>query len=133
MFIRLATADDYCYISHALASKAIDYNKPSQAKADIAAGRLYVLVEDGKVIAQCALVEERDFNYTAMKRMLVYRKENCGKGAMHMFIEFFSQLGCTLGATPWTENERTKHILRKHGFVYQYTFAEKYEFFLKTP
>ena len=62
MFIRLATKDDYCYISHALASKAIDYNKPSQAKADIAAGRLYVLVEDGKVIAQCALVEERDFN-----------------------------------------------------------------------
>lgn len=134
MFIRLATKDDYCYISHALASKGIDYNKPSHAKTDIAAGRLYVLVnEEGKVIAQCALVEERDFNYIAMKRMLVYRKENCGKGAMHMFIEFFSQFGCPLGATPWMENERTKHILRKHGFEYQYTFSEKYEFFLKTP
>lgn len=133
MTIRLATKNDYSYISHALASKAIEYNKPSQAKADIAAGRLYVLVDGDKIIAQCALVEETDFNYTAMKRMLVYRKSNHGKGAMHQFIEFFSQFGCPLGATPWTENERTKYILMAHGFQYQYTFAEKYEFFLKTP
>jgi len=133
MFIRLATHEDYCYIAHALARKAIDYNRPSQAKADIAAGRLYVLIDEGQIIAQCALVEETAYGYTALKRMLVYRKQNCGKGTMGRFIEFFLQFSCPLGATPWADNEQVKYILRKYGFEYQYTFAEKYEFFLKNP
>ena len=133
MFIRLATIDDYTYISHALTRKAIDYIKPSHAKMDIAEARLYVVEDEGKVIAQCALVEETDYGYIAMKRMVIYRKENNGRGISSMFIKFFSQFDCAIGATPWTENERMKHILRKHGFEYQYTFAENYEFFLKTP
>ena len=47
MYIRLATIEDYNYIAHALAPKRIDYIKPSQAKEDISAARLYVIV-DGK-------------------------------------------------------------------------------------
>jgi hypothetical protein len=133
MFIRLATEKDYSYIAHALASKGINYIKPSHAKTDIAAGRLYVVEDEGRILAQCALVEEKEHGYTAMKRMIIYRKENNGRGISSMFIQFFSMFNCPIGATPWTENERMKHILRKHGFVYQYTFAENYMFFLKTP
>lgn len=131
MYIRLATIEDYNYIAHALAPKRIDYIKPSQAKEDISAARLYVIVDGQKPIAQCALVDETEYNYTAMKRMVIYRKANRGRGVADMFIEFFSRLNQPIGATPWTENERMKHILRKHGFEYQYTFSEKYEFFLK--
>lgn len=133
MYIRLATEADYNYISHALARKAIDYIRPSQAKEDIANSRLYVIIENEKPIAQCALVAETAYNYTAMKRMVIYRKENCGRGLADILIEHFSSMNLAIGATPWTENERIKHILRKHGFEYQYTFSEKYEFFLKNP
>ena len=133
MYIRLATEADYNYISHALARKAIDYIRPSQAKEDIANSQLYVIIENEKPIAQCALVAETAYNYTAMKRMVIYRKENCGRGLADMLIEHFSSMNLAIGATPWTENERIKHILRKHGFEYQYTFSEKYEFFLKNP
>ena len=93
----------------------------------------YVIIENEKPIAQCALVAETAYNYTAMKRMVIYRKENRGRGLADMLIEHFSSMNLTIGATPWTENERIKHILRKHGFEYQYTFSEKYEFFLKNP
>lgn len=132
MIIRLATEKDCSYIVHALARKGIDYIKPSHAKTDIAAGRLYVIEDEGKILAQCALVEEVEHGYTAMKRMVIYRKENGGKGISSMFIQFFSTLNRPIGATPWAENKRMKHILRKHGFVYQYTFEKNYEFFLKT-
>lgn len=133
MYIRLATTADISYITHALAKKAIDYIKPSTVREDIIANRLYVVIENEKPIAQCALVAEVDYNYTAMKRMVIYRKENCGRGLADMLIEHFSSMDLAIGATPWTENERIKHILRKHGFKYQYTFSEKYEFFLKNP
>lgn len=133
MTIRLATINDISYITHALAPKRIDYNKPSQARADISANRLYLLEHEGKVVAQCALVEETAYNYTAMKRMVVYNKASKVKGVADAFIKYFSTLGVAIGATPWTENEKIKHILKKNGFEYQYTFLEKYEFFLKTP
>ena len=133
MYIRLATEADYNYISHALARKAIDYIRPTQAREDIANNRLYIIVDGEKPIAQCALVEEPLYNYIAMKRMVIYRKDNCGRGAADMFINLFSQMDCAIGATPWAENEKIKHILRKNGFEYQYTFLEKYEFFLKNP
>ena len=133
MFIRLATETDIPYITHALAPKRIDYIKPSQARADIKAQRLYVIDLNGKPIAQCSLVEEAEFGYVALKRMTIYNQATKVKGIADMFITHFSSLNLPIGATPWTENERMKHILLKNGFKYQYTFAEKYEFFLKTP
>ena len=133
MYITLATSEHINYITHALAPKRIDYIKPSQVKEDIKQGRLYIIIHEGKPIAQCALVEETNHNYTAMKRMVIYRKDNKAHGIADMFIKYFSQLDCAIGATPWTENEKIKYILRKNGFEYQYTFLEKYEFFLKNP
>lgn len=129
--IRLATMADYPYISHALARKAIPYMKPSHAKGDIINGRMYVKVINGKVVAQCSLVEEPNYHYTALKRMLIYRKENCGKHIADEFIQFFSTFNIPLGATPWSENVKVKHILEKAGFRYQYTFLTNYEFYFK--
>lgn len=133
MYITLATTEHISYITHALAPKQIDYIKPSQVKEDILQGRLYVIIHEGKPIGQCALVEEKTHNYLAMKRMVVYRKDCQVRGIANMFIEYFAQLDCPIGATPWSENEKMKYILRKNGFEYQYTFLEKYEFFLKKP
>lgn len=133
MHIRLATENDIPYITHALAPKRIDYIKPSQAREDIKAQRLYVIELEGKPIAQCSLVEETEFGYTAMKRMTVYNKSLKVKGIADLFISYFAKFNKPIGATPWTENTRMKYILTKNGFKYQYTFAEKYEFFLKTP
>ena len=131
MFIRLATAADIPYITHALAPKQIDYIKPSQARADIEGGRLYVLEHEGQLIAQCALVREERYDYTAMKRMVAYNRSCKVRGVADRFIAYFVAMGHTLGATPWSENEKVKHILIKNGFVYQYTFMDKYEFFLR--
>ena len=129
--IRLATMIDYSYISHALAAKALPYITPTQTKEDILNSRLYVKVIDGKVVAQCALVPEPNYNYTAMKRMIIYRKENHGKHIANEFIDFFCEFTPIIGATPWAENGRIKHILEKAGFRYQYTFLTNYEFYLK--
>lgn len=133
MYIRLATEKDIPYITHALAPKKIDYIKPSQVREDIKANRLYVIDLNGKPIAQCALVEETNHHYTAMKRMVIYNKTTKVKGVADSFIAYFSQLNRPIGATPWAENTKIKYILTKNGFKYQYTFLEKYEFFLKTP
>jgi N-acetylglutamate synthase-like GNAT family acetyltransferase len=131
MFIRLATTADISYITHALAPKQIDYIKPNQARADVESGRLYVLEHEGQLIAQCALVREERYNYIAIKRMVAYKRSCKVRGVADKFITHFINMGHTLGATPWTENERMKHILTKNGFVYQYTFMDKYEFFLR--
>lgn len=131
MLIRLATKSDLSYIMHALAPKKIEYIKPSQAKQDIEQNRLYVLEHNNKIIAQCALVSEAQFNYVAIKRMTIYNNSLKFKGVANIFIEYFNTLNLSLGATPWTDNEKMKHILIKNGFQYQYTFLEKYEFFLK--
>ena len=131
MTVRLATAADIPYITHALASKQIDYIKPSQARADIVSGRLYVLEHEGQLLAQCALVPEEQYNYTALKRMVAYKRSCKVKGIADKFINHFVTMGHTLGATPWSENNKMKHILTKHGFEYQYTFMNNYEFFLR--
>lgn len=130
--IRLATIDDYNYISHALARKAVPYMSPTHAKADISRGQMYVKILNNKIVAQCSLVPEPLYNYTALKRMIIYRKENCGKHIADEFIQYFLALGLPLGATPWAENTKVKHILEKAGFTYQYTFLDNYEFYLFT-
>ena len=133
MYITLATEEHRSYIIHALASKAIDYINPSTVGEDITKSRLYVIIENGKPIAQCALVPEEEYGYLAIKRMVIYRKENCGRGLADLLIEHFCALNQPIGATPWKENARVKHILQKHGFEYQYTFLKNYEFFLRNP
>lgn len=132
MEIRLATAADYKRIALALRNKGIDYITSKHAREDIDCGRLFVIVENNTVIAQCALVYEPNYQYYAIKRMTVYNKKNCGKGIAQMFIKYFCEMNLSaLGCTPWTDNAQMKYLLRKNGFVYQYTFLGCYEFFKK--
>lgn len=132
MEIRLATQADYKRIALALRNKGIDYITPTHAREDILQKRLYVVEDNGVVIAQCALVYETEHAYHAIKRMTIYNKQNCGRGIAQLFLSFFCGLGLpALGCTPWSDNERMKYLLRKNGFEYQYTFLENYEFFKK--
>lgn len=132
MTIRLATQKDYRRIARALQNKKIDYITHTHAREDIQQQRLYVIEENGCLIAQCAIVEEHEHGYHAIKRLTVYNKKNCGRGIAELFIQFFCGMSFdAIGCTPWTDNATMKKLLVRNGFVYQYTFLGNYEFFLK--
>lgn len=133
MEIRIATQADYKRIATALRNKQIDYITPAHARTDIANSQLFVVVENGVLLAQCALVYEPAHQYHAIKRLTIYNKRNCGRGIAQMFITHFCEMGLpALGCTPWADNVTMKHLLSKNGFKYQYTFLNNYELFKKT-
>ena len=130
--IQKATMKDLRSISASLQNKKIPYLTPSHAELDIANGNLWVIRQNGKPIAQCALVYEENYHYHAMKRLVVYNKKNCGQGIANAFVEYFvKQNYPTLGCTPWADNRRMINILLSFGFEYQYTFLENYCYFVK--
>lgn len=132
MIIRTAEPTDYKRIALALRNKRIDYITPAQAREDIQKRRLYVVEDNGVVIAQCALVYEPDYSYHAIKRLVIYNRKNCGRGIAQQFISYFCAMNLpALGCTPWSDNQIMKKLLTKNGFEYQYTFLENYEFFIK--
>ena len=55
MEIRKATSADLRSICMSLYNKKIDYISPNSAREDVANDRLYLLVENGKILGQCAL------------------------------------------------------------------------------
>lgn len=132
MKIRLANSADYKRIATALRNKHIDYITPAHAREDIANHRLYVVEEDGMIIAQCALVEEPSHHYHAIKRLVIYNRKNCGRGIAQHFIRYFCAMNLpALGCTPWSDNKVMCRLLVKNGFTYQYTFLNNYEFYLR--
>ena len=132
MTIELATKQDMKRICCSLRNKKIDYITPALAISDIDNSRLYIIKDKDKIIAQCALVEEKEYGYYAIKRLVVYNKKNCGKGIAQQFISFFCEKNLpALGCTPWDTNIAMKKLLERNGFVYQYTFMERYEFYKK--
>lgn len=133
MEIRLATSADYKRIATALRNKGIDYITPAHARTDIDKAQLYVLTEGDVLIAQCALVYEPAHQYHAIKRLVVYNRRHCGRGVAQQFLTFFCAMSFpALGCTPWVDNLRMQHLLRKNGFEYQYTFLHNYQFYKKT-
>lgn len=132
MEIRKATAQDRISIIRSLQNKGIEYNTTAHAKEDIQKGRMFLAIENGKIVAQCCLVEEPLFHYTAIKKLCVYNKKNEGKGIAGAFVRYFATtFEGALGCTPWTDNGAMRHLLEKNGFAHQYTFLENYEFYLK--
>jgi RimJ/RimL family protein N-acetyltransferase len=130
--IQKATRQDYKSIAVSLRNRGIPYITPSHAEADIKNGNLYIIKENGKPIAQCALVYEENYHYHAMKRLIIYNKKNCGQGIAKAFVEYFvKQKYKKLGCTPWRDNSRMISILLSFGFEYQYTFLENYCYFAK--
>ena len=132
MKIRLAETTDYKRIAMALRNKNIEYITPAHAREDIANRRLYVVEEDGMIIAQCALVEEPAHHYHAIKRLVIYNRKNCGRGIAQRFVSYFVAMNLpALGCTPWTDNKVMRRLLVKNGFTHQYTFLNNYEFYLR--
>lgn len=130
MIVRLANKSDYRGVARSLANKNISYISSIHAKNDIENNRLFVMEENGKAIAQCALVYEPLYNYYAIKRLVVYNKKNCGRGIAQQFISFFCAMDLpALGCTPWADNVAMKKLLERNGFVYQYTFMDNYQFY----
>lgn len=132
MEIRYATKNDQLSIVRALQNKHMDYNTTADAKKDIAAGRLIVAVENGKILGSVAVVYKAHRGYYAIMRMCVYSKKSKGKGVASALIDFVIALDLgEYGATPWNDNPAMIHIFVKRGFVYQYTFKKNYDFYKK--
>lgn len=132
MYIRLAQPHETKSIAMSIRNKHIDYNTPAQAIEDIKQNRLYVMIHDNKIVASCALVYETNYNYLAIKRLVIYRKENLRKGIADSFIKYFIQnFSQNLGATPFPENIAMIKLLKKNNFKFQYNFLEKYCFYLR--
>ena len=132
MIIRFATPSDTIHIVRSLQNKKIEYNTVEQAKNDIKQNRLLIAIIDNKIVGSIAIVPEPVYSYTALKRLCVYNKKYCGKGIANQLIATAASLTPgPVGATPWVSNPATIHLFEKNGFVYQYTFLEKYQFYLK--
>lgn len=132
MTIRLACAEDTIHVVRSLQNKKMSYNTPAHAKDDIANGYLYVMEDCGKIIASCAFFPSHR-GYMAIKRLCIYNKKNKGKGIAKEFFAFFSSMPYpAFGCTPWNDNPAILHVVEKAGFKYQYTFNEKYCFYLLT-
>lgn len=133
MYIRKAIEQDKISIIRSLQNKHIDYITTFHAKEDIKNNRLFVMIENDKIIAQCVLFEEKNYNYYAIKRLCVYNKKNNGHGIANQFINYFiNNIKGNLGCTPWEDNKIMRHLLEKNGFIYQYTFLKNYTFYLKS-
>lgn len=133
MTIRYATAADLKSITCALRNKKIHYNTPAQAREDVRQNRLFVIENNGALIAQCALVFDNTRQGYYMKRLCIYNSKRACKGIAQMFIDFFFSLGVpSLAATPWDDNKAMIHILEKNGFEFQYRFLENYLYYKKT-
>ena len=132
MTIRHATAADLKSITCALRNKKINYNTPAHAREDVRQDRLFVIENNGALIAQCALVFDDVRQGYYMKRLCVYNSKRACKGVAQMFIDFFFSLGiASLAVTPWDDNKAMIHILEKNGFEFQYRFLEKYLYYYK--
>ena len=133
MIIRKATNEDLLHIVRSLQNKKISYNTTKQAKADLAAGNLYIAEENGKVLGSVVVAYKPHRNYHAILRLCVYNKKNEGKGIAGALVDFVLALGLgEYGATPWDTNPAMIHIFVKRGFEYQYTFKENYKFYKKS-
>ena len=132
MIIRHATAADLKSITCALRNKKIHYNTPAQAREDVQHNRLFVIENDGALIAQCALFFDDTRQEYYMKRLCVYNKKRACNGTAQMFIDYFYSLGiASLAVTPWDDNKAMIHVLEKNGFEFQYRFLENYLYYKK--
>lgn len=133
MTIRLATEKDTIRIIRAIQNKHMDYNTTADVREDVAAGRLFVAEENGKLLGSMAVFYKPHRDYYAITRGCVYSKKSRGKGVASALVDHILSLGLgTYGATPWNDNPAMCHIFEKRGFEYQYTFKENYKFYKKS-
>ena len=119
------------YIMAKLANLNIDFATPSQAKNDFHSKdiKLYTLRKEGIPVAICSVVRDNDFNYNALKRMVVLDTENRGKGyAKYMTANIVRKQNGDCGCTPWVTNKSCQKMLASLNFEYQYTFNQVWTF-----
>lgn len=133
MELRKASTMDWVKVFNAVCHKHIDYITPEQTFDDFKAERLYVVAEGSKVYATVSLVEEPDYGYTAIKRLCILNKRNCGKGLARFALRELQKVvvGKKIGATPWVDNIAMRNLLESEGFAVQYVFQEVWCFYMK--
>lgn len=130
MIIRRAKSTDFAAINLILKSE-INYITLRHVEEDIKQKRLFVGIEDGNIIAILSLVPEIEYNYTAMKRLLV-AEDYKGHGYAQQMINYVSrQVKGKVGCTPWTDNAAMRHMLEKLDFHLEYIFNEKWCYYAK--
>lgn len=132
MELRKATAKECAKLCGIFNRKNIDYILPEDILEDYLKDRLYVVVENEKVLAIASLVPEPKYNYTAIKRLCICNKKNQGKGIAHFVIqELIKIVDDKIGATPWDNNFGMRHLLESEGFKLEYKFNIYWCFYSK--
>lgn len=130
MVIRRAENSDFPAINLILKSE-IDYITPYHIRKDIQEKRLFIGIENENVIAILSLVPEMEYNYIAMKRLLVAEGYH-GKGYAQQMIDYASkQVIGKVGCTPWVNNAAMCHMMEKLNFHLEYIFNEKWCYYVK--
>lgn len=127
------TPDEMAKIERAVALKKLPYCTPAQVATDrYEYDRLYVVAEGEKILAILSLVEEKEYGYTAVKRLCILNKKNRGKGIARFALrEVQKVVKGRIGGTPWVDNAPVRHLFETEGFVLQYVFNEKWCFYMK--
>lgn len=133
MELRKANKKDLMKVCHAVGYKTnLPYIRTEDVVSDFLYERLYVVVEEKKVLATLSLVEEPSYGYTAIKRLCILNKKNCGKGIARFAIHEVQRIVMgKIGATPWDDNLPMRHLLETEGFHLEYVFSEKWCFYSK--
>ena len=132
MELRKATHKDYMTVWYAVRPKKIKYCTANMITNDYLCDRLFVVREGGKVIATVSLVPETEYGYTAIKRLCILNKRNCGRGVASFAVrELQKVVRGKCGATPWSDNIAMRKLLESEGFTLQYIFDGRWCFYAK--
>lgn len=133
MELRLATQEDLNKVRDAVDQKKIQYITVELLQSDLNYKRLYVVVNNGIILATVSLVPDMQYGYTAIKRLQVcdkrYTRHGIGRFAVH---EITKLAHGRVGATPWEDNVVMRHLLESEGFELKYIFDIKWCFYCKT-
>lgn len=119
------------YIKERLEALDIPFATPSHAENDFRSPniQMFVLRENKQPVAICSVVYDLDFQYHALKRMIVLDKDNRGRGyAKVLTARIIARTPGACGCTPWADNVHCQRMLASLGFKYQYTFNNNWTF-----
>ena len=132
MELRKANLYEVQKVARVVGRKHYDYITVDHLVRDYNLSRLFVVVENNKVLAIASLVDEPDYGYTAVKRLCILNKHNYGKGVARFALqELRKRVNSKIGATPWTDNIPMRKLLESEGYKLQYIFNERWCFYAK--
>lgn len=132
MELRKANLNEVQKLARVVGRKHLDYITVHHLVWDYNYNQLYVVVENNKVLAIVSLVNEPDYEYTAIKRLCILNKKNQGKGIARFALHSVQGLvKGRIGATPWEDNIVMRKLLESEGFELVYKFCEKWCYYMK--